>query len=80
MKIINKHIYGGMLVDKYYFILEDKRVVQVNSQEYDKYNVGDDYKLKKDLTPRKNCANIQDEHGRITRKKSSKTFSYSISF
>jgi hypothetical protein len=47
VKIINKHIYGGMLVDKYYFTLKDKRVVQVSSKEYDEYNVGDDYKLKK---------------------------------
>ena len=69
MKIINKHSYGGYFVDKYYFVLEDKRVIQVNSQEYDKYNVGDDYKLKRDLTSRENCANIPNkENGRNTLK------------
>jgi len=43
MKIKRKTIYGGMMVDKYFFILEDDTQVQVPFSDWEKYNKGDNY-------------------------------------
>ena len=42
-KIINKTIYGGMLVDKYFLILDDRTEIQVRFSEWEKYQKGDEY-------------------------------------
>jgi hypothetical protein len=43
MKIKQKTIYNGYLVDKYFFILEDDTQVQVPFCDWEKYNNGDNY-------------------------------------
>ena len=43
MKIKQKTIYGGYLVDKYFFILEDDTQIQVPFSDWEKYNKGDNY-------------------------------------
>lgn len=45
MKIKNKTVYGGMLVDKYFLILEDDTQIQVSFKEWESYNVGDIYEI-----------------------------------
>ena len=44
MKIKQKTIYGGFLVDKYYLILEDDTQVQVSFKEWESYQIGGVYK------------------------------------
>jgi hypothetical protein len=42
--VIEKSIYGGMLVDKYYLHIEGEQwPIQVSSEEWDKYKIGDEY-------------------------------------
>jgi hypothetical protein len=43
MKIKQKTIYGGFLVDKYFLILEDDTQVQVPFGDWERYNRGDNY-------------------------------------
>jgi hypothetical protein len=43
MKIKQKTIYGGYLVDKYFFILENGTQVQVPFRDWEKYKIGDIY-------------------------------------
>lgn len=45
MKIKKKTVYGGMLADKYFLILEDDTQIQVPFKEWESYNVGDIYKI-----------------------------------
>lgn len=45
--IINKTIYGGMLVDKYFFIFDDGTDVQVPYKEWSFYKIGEEYPRKK---------------------------------
>jgi hypothetical protein len=42
-KIVNKTIYAGMLVDKYFLILDDGTELQVRFDEWEKYKKGDQY-------------------------------------
>ena len=41
--ITNKTTYGGMLVDKYFVILDNGEDVQVSSAEWDNYEIGDEW-------------------------------------
>ena len=41
--IIDKTVYGGTLVDKYFFIFDDGTDMQVSPGEWDQYKVGDEY-------------------------------------
>ncbi len=41
--IADKTIYGGMYVDKYFFIFKDGSDLQVSPQEWDQYKSGDQY-------------------------------------
>jgi hypothetical protein len=41
--IIDKTVYGGMLVEKYFLILDDGTDIQVPYREWELYNKGDDY-------------------------------------
>jgi hypothetical protein len=43
MKIKQKTIYAGLLIDKYFFILEDDTQVQVPFRDWEKYKIGDIY-------------------------------------
>jgi hypothetical protein len=43
MTIKQKTIYGGLFVDKYFFILEDDTQIQVPFSDWEKYNKGDNY-------------------------------------
>jgi hypothetical protein len=41
--IIDKTVYGGMLVEKYFLILDDGTDIQVPYREWELYNKGDEY-------------------------------------
>ncbi len=41
--IIDKTVYGGTLVDKYFFVFNDGTDMQVPLQVWDEYEVGDEY-------------------------------------
>jgi hypothetical protein len=41
--IIDKTVYGGMLVEKYFLILEDGTNIQLPYREWELYNKGDEY-------------------------------------
>lgn len=41
--IIDKTVYGGTLVDKYFFIFDDGTDMQVSFYEWDQFEVGDEY-------------------------------------
>ena len=56
MKIINKTIYAGMLVDKYFLILDDGTEIQVRFSEWEKYQKGDEY-------PQPTESETMDENG-----------------
>jgi hypothetical protein len=43
MKIKQKTIYGGYLVNKYFLILENGTQVQVPFRDWEKYKIGDIY-------------------------------------
>jgi hypothetical protein len=43
MKIKEKTIYGGYLVDKYFLILEDGTQIQVPFCDWERYKVGEVY-------------------------------------
>jgi hypothetical protein len=45
MKIKKKTVYGGMLVNKYFLILEDDTQIQVPFKEWESYNIGDVYEI-----------------------------------
>jgi hypothetical protein len=45
--IINKPIYGGMLVDKYFFTFDDGTDVQVPYKEWSFYKIGEEYPREK---------------------------------
>jgi ribosomal protein S2 len=44
-KIINKRIWGGMLTNKYFLILEDGTDIQVSPQEWETYSIGEEYPI-----------------------------------
>jgi hypothetical protein len=48
-KIINKRIWGGMLTDKYFLILKDGRDIQVSPQEWETYNILEEYPISPNL-------------------------------
>jgi hypothetical protein len=41
--VIDKTVYGGMLVEKYFLILDDGIDIQVPYREWELYNKGDEY-------------------------------------
>jgi len=63
MKIKKKTIYGGMMVDKYYLILEDDTQVQVPFSEWESYNRGDNYISKKTESSLDELAEIAQKLG-----------------
>lgn len=63
MKIKKKTIYGGLLVDKYYLILEDDTQVQVPFKEWESYNKGDNYISKQTASCMDELAEIAQKHG-----------------
>jgi len=63
MKIKQKTIYGGYLVDKYYLILEDDTQVQVPFCDWKKYNKGDNYISKETKSCLDELAEIAQKNG-----------------
>lgn len=63
MKIKQKDIYGGMMVDKYYLILEDDTQVQVPFSEWESYNRGDNYISKQTVSCMDELAEIAQKLG-----------------
>jgi hypothetical protein len=63
MKIKQKTIYGGYLVDKYFFTLEDDTQIQVPFSDWEKYNKGDNY-ISEEVKSRLNeLAKISQKNG-----------------
>jgi hypothetical protein len=63
MKIKSKTIYGGMMVDKYFFILEDDTQVQVPFCDWEKSNKGDNYISKETKSRLDELAKIAQKNG-----------------
>jgi len=63
MKIKQKTIYGGYLIDKYFFILEDDTQVQVPFCDWERYNRGDNYINKETVSCLDELAKIAQKHG-----------------
>lgn len=69
-KIINKTIYGGMLVDKYFLILDDGTEIQVRFSEWEKYQKGDEYPQPTESeTFKKICKEIEELYRQIEKYK-----------
>ena len=49
-KIVEKRIYGGMLVDKYFLIFDDGMEIQVHFHEFEMYRKGDEYPFRTPIT------------------------------
>jgi hypothetical protein len=63
MTIKQKTIYGGYLVDKYFFILEDDTQVQVPFSEWESYSKGDNYISKETKSRLDELAKISQKNG-----------------
>ena len=63
MKIKQKTIYGGYLVDKYYLILEDGTQIQVPFSEWESHKAGDNYISKETSSCMDKLAKIAQKHG-----------------
>ena len=63
MKIKEKTIYGGYLVDKYFFILEDDTQVQVPFSDWEKYNKEDNYISEETKSRLDELAEISQKNG-----------------
>ena len=49
-RIIDKKIYGGMLVDKYFLVFDDGMEIQVHFHEFEMYRKGDEYPFRTPIT------------------------------
>lgn len=63
MRIKQKTIYGGFLVDKYYLILEDDTEIQVPFCDWERYNRGDNYISEQTASCMDELAEMAQKHG-----------------
>ena len=51
--IVNKTVYGGLFVDKSYFVVDNGEDIQVSSEDWDEYEIGDKWPLEYKTTKEK---------------------------